>query len=161
MLFFCDSIWKNIFCGDCNMYTKQPWIIELKFLIFLIKITTQKLLNPLFLFFSVKIWLELTFLDIKVLILSAVDENIIGAPKIHNYFWNPSKMLNFLILRKQYWTFLYCSPISYHSSNFAIAKVFAPNFFAYFFVSILCILIFSIDLRIDIALVNIANIFQL
>ena len=26
------------------------------------------------------------------------------------------------ILRQQYWTFLYCSPFSYRSSNFAIAK---------------------------------------
>ena len=27
------------------------------------------------------------------------------------------------ILRQQYWTFLYCSPFSYRSSNFAIAKL--------------------------------------
>ena len=32
------------------------------------------------------------------------------------------------------WTFLYCSPFSYHPSNFAIAKVVALNLFASIFV---------------------------
>ena len=33
------------------------------------------------------------------------------------------------IIGLQYWTFLYCSPFSYRSSNFAIAKVVTLNLF--------------------------------
>ena len=44
----------------------------------------------------------------------------------------PPKCDIFPILRQQYWSFLYCSPFSYRSSNFAIAKVVALNLFALF-----------------------------
>ena len=64
---------------------------------------------------------------------------IIGAPKIIKDFWYPIKMLIFPILLSQYWTFFQCSPFSYCSSNFAIAKDVALNLFAYFFVPVLCI----------------------
>ena len=62
------------------------------------------------------------------------------------YYWCPickivfgtlSKCTFFPILRKKYWTFLYCSLISYFSSNFPIAKVVALNLSASFFVQIL------------------------
>ena len=46
---------------------------------------------------------------------------------MRNNFCYPLKMTIFPILRLQYWTFLYWSPFSYHSSNFAIAKVIALN----------------------------------
>ena len=42
---------------------------------------------------------------------------------------------SFSILLFQYLTFLYCCPLSYCSSNFAIAKVVAHNLFAAFLTS--------------------------
>ena len=51
-------------------------------------------------------------------------------------FCYPLKMVNFPILRQQYWTVLYCSPFSYRSSNFAIAKVVALNLFPSIFVCV-------------------------
>ena len=63
-----------------------------------------------------------------------VGENIIATIKMRNNFCYPLKMIIFPILRQQYWTFLYCSPFSYRSSNFAIAKVVALNLFASLFV---------------------------
>ena len=77
-----------------------------------------------------------------------VDENI---------FWCPIKMDTFTILRQQYLSFRYCSPFSFRSSNFAIAKVVALNLFASFFVSDLMIgswLLFCIASYIVIALPN-------
>ena len=59
--------------------------------------------------------------------LNTVGENIIATIKMRNIFCYPLKMVIFPILRKQYWTFLYCSQFSYRSSNFAIAKVGALN----------------------------------
>ena len=53
-----------------------------------------------------------------------VGENIIATIKMRNDFCYPLKMV----------TFLYCSPFSYRSSNFAIAKVVALNLFASIFV---------------------------
>ena len=55
--------------------------------------------------------------------ISYVDKDIIGAPKMRNNFWYSFKTVNFI----------------YHSSNFAIAKVFALNPFASFFVLVLYI----------------------
>ena len=46
-------------------------------------------------------------------------------------------MLFFPLMRQQYCIFLYCSPFSYRSSNFAIAKVIALNLFASIFVGVL------------------------
>ena len=57
-------------------------------------------------------------------------ENIIATIKMRNKL----EMVIFSILRLQYWTFLYCSPFSYHSSNFATAKVFTLNLFAKIFI---------------------------
>ena len=51
-----------------------------------------------------------------------VGENIIATIKMRNNFCYPLKMV--------IWTFLYCSPFSYPSSNFPIAKVVALNLFA-------------------------------
>ena len=59
-----------------------------------------------------------------------VHENIIGAPKMRNIFGTMSIC-----------TFLYCSPFSFHFSNFAIAKVVALNIFAtflYWFCTLIC-----------------------
>ena len=63
-----------------------------------------------------------------------VGENIIATIKMQNNFCYPFKMVIFPILLSQYWTFLYCPPFSYRSSNFAIAKVVALNLFASIFV---------------------------
>jgi hypothetical protein len=60
-----------------------------------------------------------------LLFVCTVGENIIATIKMRNNFCYPLKMVIFPILREQYWTFLYCSPFSYRSSNFAIAKVVA------------------------------------
>ena len=49
------------------------------------------------------------------------------------------KLLIFPILRKQYCTFLYCSPHSFRSSYFVTAKVVALNLFVSFLVSVLYI----------------------
>ena len=56
---------------------------------------------------------------------NTVGENNIAAIKIRNNVCYPLKMIIFPKLRYQYWTFLYCYPLSYCSSNFAIAKVVA------------------------------------
>ena len=61
-----------------------------------------------------------------------VGENIIATINLRNNIWYPLKMVIFPILRLQNWTFLYCSPFSYCSSNFAIAKVIALNLALYF-----------------------------
>ena len=53
---------------------------------------------------------------------------ILLLPSKCEIFFYPLKMVIFPILRQQYWTFLYCSPVSYRSSNFAIAKVVALCF---------------------------------
>ena len=66
-----------------------------------------------------------------------VDENIIATIKMRKKFCYPFKIVIFPILQEQYWTYFYCSPISYRSSNFAIAKVVALNIFAWFFVWVL------------------------
>ena len=73
-------------------------------------------------------------------------------PKIRNNFWCPSKMLNFPILRSQYWTFLHCPPFSYRSSSFAIVKVVALCFIFILVLYIDSLLLFCIVLRIVIAL---------
>ena len=54
-----------------------------------------------------------------------VGENIIATINMRNNFCYPLKIAIFPILREQYWTFLYYSPFSYRSSNFAVAKVVA------------------------------------
>jgi hypothetical protein len=68
---------------------------------------------------------------------TTVGENIIATIKMQNNFHYPLKIVVFPIWQLQYWTFLYCSSISYCSSNFRIAKVVALNNFASFFVSVL------------------------
>ena len=62
-------------------------------------------------------------------VLYTVDENIIATIKMRNNFYHPSKMVILPILR----FFLYCSPFSFRSFNFAIAKVVALNVFASIF----------------------------
>ena len=61
-------------------------------------------------------------------VLFTVDENIIATIKMGNFFFYPLKMVICPILQ----TFLYCSPFSYCSSNFAIAKDDALNLFTSF-----------------------------
>ena len=76
---------------------------------------------------------------------------------MRNYFCYSLKMVIFPILRYQYWTFLYCSPFSYRSSNFAIAKVVALSLFASIIVLVLKIgswLLFCIASHIVIALLR-------
>ena len=46
-----------------------------------------------------------------------------------------SKCEIIFVTLSQYWTFLYCSPFSYTSPNFAIAKVVTLNLFASIFMS--------------------------
>ena len=55
-------------------------------------------------------------------IIITVEENIIGASKMRNNIWYSIKMVKMV-------TFLYYSPLSDRSSNFAIAKVVAFNLF--------------------------------
>ena len=59
-----------------------------------------------------------------------VGKNIIATIKMRNIFFYPLKKIIFPIMQQQYWTFLYCTPFSYCSSNFAITKVVALNLFA-------------------------------
>ena len=68
---------------------------------------------------------------------NTVDENIIATIKIRNNFCYLLEMVILPILLSQYWTFLYCSPFSYRSSTFAIAKVVTLNLFASSFVWVL------------------------
>ena len=56
-------------------------------------------------------------------------ENIIATTKIRNNYGAIQSFI-FPILRWQYWTFLYCPPFSYRSSN--LLKVVALNLFDYF-----------------------------
>ena len=58
-----------------------------------------------------------------------VGENIIATTKMRNNFCYSLKKV----------ILLYCSPFSYRSSNFAIAKVVAPNIFVSNFVKVLWI----------------------
>ena len=46
---------------------------------------------------------------------NTVDENIIATIKMRNNFCYPLEMIIFPILRQQYWSFLYCSPLSCRS----------------------------------------------
>ena len=85
-----------------------------------------------------------------------VGENIIATIKMRDNFCHPLTMVIFPILRQrqQYWIFLYCSPFTYRSPNFAIAKVVALNLFASIFVCV-CRLVhgfFSVLLPIQLSL---------
>ena len=50
-------------------------------------------------------------------------ENIIGAPKIRSNFWWSTIMLNLANIARAILDFLYSFPLSYRSSNFAIANL--------------------------------------
>jgi hypothetical protein len=73
-------------------------------------------------------WNKHLIILVHAIILLTVGENIIATIKMRNNCCYPLKMAIFQILREQYRTFLYCSPCSYRSSNFAIAKVVALCF---------------------------------
>ena len=68
-------------------------------------------------------------LEFSSRLIHTVDENIIATIKMRNNFCYLLKMKNFPILQYQYWTFLYCSPISYRSSYFAsVVNLFMASF---------------------------------
>ena len=69
-----------------------------------------------------------------LLFLNIVGKNIIAIIKMRKIVWYSLKMVIFPILRFKYWSFLYRSPFSYRSSNFAIDKVVALNLFTLIFV---------------------------
>ena len=77
-----------------------------------------------------------------ILNVITVDENIIGALKMQNNFWRSVNLFTFPMLRQQYWTFLFCSPFSYSSSNIAIPKVVALHLFSSFLLLVLQIVSF-------------------
>ena len=84
-----------------------------------------------------------------------VGENIIATIKMRNNFCYPLKMVIFC----DFFIFLYCSPFSYRSSNFEIAKVVALNLFAqnFCFVDWFMAAWFCITSHIVIALLTIAT----
>ena len=67
-----------------------------------------------------KVSLKNSVCKVHTSLISTVDENIIATIKMRNNFCYLSKMVIIPILLSQYWNFLYCSPFSYRSSNFAI-----------------------------------------
>ena len=71
--------------------------------------------------------LALKFTNVQYLGSYTVDEIIIAIIKMRNNFCYPLK-------KEIFFNLLYCSPFSYRSSNFVIAKVVALNLFASIFV---------------------------
>ena len=82
-----------------------------------------------------------------------VDKNNIGAPKMRNNYWFTIKLINFPILRRQYWTFMYCShkvnvlpTLRQHKLLLQISLL-----FLYWFCTLVHVLFFYIALSLAIA----------